>query len=70
MRALLYEINTRVLLRSASERLGRAATLDDVEDALLHRLAAQGFDWVWLLGVWRTGAAGRRSAASHPSPTR
>jgi glycosidase len=66
MRALLYEINTRVLLRSASERLGRAATLDDVENALLHRLAAQGFDWVWLLGVWRTGAAGRRISREIP----
>ena len=66
MRALLYEINTRVLLRSASERLGRAATFDDIEESLLDRLAAQGFDWVWLLGVWRTGAAGRRIAREIP----
>ncbi|HEX6101817.1 MAG TPA: alpha-amylase family glycosyl hydrolase, partial [Alphaproteobacteria bacterium] len=66
MRALLYEINTRVLLRSATERLGRTATFDDIEESLLDRLAAQGFDWIWLLGVWRTGAAGRRIAREIP----
>ena len=66
MSALLYEINTRVLLRTLSRRLGRAATLDDVEDAFLDRLAAHGFGWIWLLGVWRTGAAGRRIAGAIP----
>ena len=35
-------------------------TLDDVPDAELDRLSASGFDWLWLLSVWRTGAAGQR----------
>lgn len=35
-------------------------TLDDVPDAELVRLSARGFDWLWLLSVWRTGAAGQR----------
>jgi hypothetical protein len=26
----------------------------------LDRLAQSGFDWVWFLGVWQTGAAGRK----------
>jgi hypothetical protein len=56
----LYQINTRVWLTELSRRLGRPVTLDDVPDAELDRLAAQGFDWVWLLSVWRTGEAGRR----------
>jgi glycosidase len=56
----LYQINTRVWMTELSRALGRAATLDDVPDAELDHLAAQGFDWVWLLSVWQTGAAGRQ----------
>src|SRR5690242_10201211 len=63
---LLYQINTRVLLRSIGDRLGRAATLDDVDDGELDRIAAQGFDIVWFLGVWQTGDAGRRVSLSNP----
>jgi hypothetical protein len=29
------------------------ATLDDLPDANLDRLAEQGFDWVWFLSVWQ-----------------
>ncbi len=57
---LLYQINTRVWLTSLSETLGRAATLDDIPDAELDRLAELGFDWVWFLSVWQTGLAGQR----------
>jgi hypothetical protein len=56
----LYQINTRVWLTELSGKLGRAATLDDVPDAELDRLAELGFDWVWLLSVWQTGLAGQR----------
>src|SRR5262249_15193151 len=56
---LLYQINTRVWLTELSKRLGRAATLDDVPDAEIDRLAELGFDWVWFLSVWRTGQAGQ-----------
>jgi len=55
----LYQINTRVRLSERSAMLGRAATLDDIADTELDELAQQGFDWVWFLGVWQTGAAGR-----------
>jgi glycosidase len=56
----LYQINTRVWLTSLSETLGRPARLDDIPDVELDRLAGMGFDWVWFLSVWRTGAAGQR----------
>lgn len=56
----LYQINTRVWLTQLSVTLGRTATLDDVPDDRLDRLAAMGFDWIWLLSVWRTGAAARQ----------
>jgi hypothetical protein len=57
---LLYQMNTRVRLSELAARLGRRATLDDVPDEELDQLAAAGFDWVWPLGVWQTGPAGRQ----------
>jgi glycosidase len=62
----LYQINTRVWLTELSATLGRAATLDDISDADLDRLAAIGFDWIWLLSVWQTGAAGQRVSRENP----
>jgi hypothetical protein len=63
----LYQINTRVWLTELSRGLGRPATLDDVPDCALDEMAARGFDWVWLLSVWRTGAAGQRVSRSNPA---
>ncbi len=62
----LYQINTRVWLTDLSRGLGRPATLDDIPDAELDRLAEMGFDWVWMLSVWQTGAAGQRVSRSNP----
>ncbi|HEX8199445.1 MAG TPA: alpha-amylase family glycosyl hydrolase, partial [Isosphaeraceae bacterium] len=62
----LYEINTRVWLGELSRRPGRPATFDDVPDEALDRIAGLGFDWVWLLGVWQTGPAGRAVSRTHP----
>jgi glycosidase len=62
----LFQVNTRVYLTELGRGLGRPATLDDVPDEDLDRWAALGFDWVWLLSVWRTGEAGRRISRSRP----
>ena len=62
----LYQINTRVWLTELSESLGRAATLDDIPDAELDRLAEMGFDWIWLLSVWQTGPAAQQISRSQP----
>ncbi|HEY6867807.1 MAG TPA: alpha-amylase family glycosyl hydrolase [Candidatus Eisenbacteria bacterium] len=62
----LYQVNTRVWMTALSRSLGRAATLDDVPEASLDRLAELGLDWVWLLSVWRTGPEGRRISRSNP----
>ena len=51
----VYQINTCVWLTELARALGCPATLDDVPDADLDRVAGMGFDWVWLLSVWRTG---------------
>ena len=66
MPASLFEINTRPWVRRRAEELGRPATLDDMPDAELDRLAGMGFDWIWLLGVWQTGEEGRRIARTLP----
>lgn len=55
----LFQINTRVWLTELSRGLGRRATLDDIPDVELDRLASLGFDWIWMLSVWQTGPAGR-----------
>jgi glycosidase len=56
----LLQINTRVWLTDLSRRLGRPVTLDDISDEELDRLAAPGFDWIWLLSVWQTGRAAQQ----------
>ena len=44
----LFQVNTRVRLSELTAELGRPATLDDIPDAELDRLAADGFDIVWM----------------------
>jgi len=56
----LYQINTRVWLTELSMALGRPATLDDIPNAELDRLAELGFQWIWFLSVWQTGQAARQ----------
>jgi len=63
---LLFQANTRVWLRRLQKPNGRVATLDDLPDAELDALAASGFEWVWMLGVWQTGPAGRAISLSRP----
>ncbi|MBN9089098.1 MAG: alpha-amylase [Reyranella sp.] len=63
----LLEINTRVWLRRLSREAGRPVTLATVDDAHLDDIARRGFDWVWLLSVWRTGAASRAVSRSNPA---
>lgn len=63
---LLYQINTRVWLTELARKLGRPATLDDIPDADLDRLAKMGFDWIWFLSVWQTGLAAQKVSRSNP----
>ncbi len=55
MNPSLYQINTKALLST----LGSGATLEDVPNSFLDSLARKGFDWVWLLGVWKIGPTGQ-----------
>lgn len=61
----LIQIPTRVWLQGLGKGLGRAATLADVPDADLEAWATAGFDWIWLLGVWRIGPAVHAAALAN-----
>jgi hypothetical protein len=66
MHRSLYQINTRVWLAELARGWQRPATLDDIPDAELDRIAAMGFDWVWFLSIWQTGLAGQLVSRTHP----
>jgi glycosidase len=60
----LYQINTRVRLTQIGT--GRPATLDDFPNSEIDRLAKAGYDFVWLLGIWQTGPAGKNVSLANP----
>ena len=63
----LYQINTRAFTFELGQNLGRDATLDDISDGYLDQLAERGFEWIWFLGVWQTGAASRKVSRESPN---
>ena len=60
----ILEINTRLWLRELGG--GAPAILRDVPEAALSAWEAEGFDAVWLMGVWTPSAVSRRIASEHP----
>jgi hypothetical protein len=60
MHPLLYETFARVWLAESGAR-----SLADVPDGVLDRLAAAGFDHLWLMGVWTIGTIGAQIAREH-----
>lgn len=62
----LYEINTWVWLTELSARHGRVLSLQDVPVEEWDRLADLGFDFVYLMGVWRRSLIGRRIFRTDP----
>ena len=63
---LLYQVNTRVLMAGMARQFGRPVSFDDIPDEALRAVAGLGFDWIWFLGVWQTGAAARAISRSNP----
>lgn len=63
---LLYEVATRPWLARLSGRYGRRVTLGDVPFEELEALAQRGFDYLWTMGVWRTGDEAARIAREQP----
>jgi hypothetical protein len=61
--AFILEINTRIWLRQLGG--GTPLPLDQVADSVLDQWENQGFDAVWLMGVWHIGNKSREIARSH-----
>jgi hypothetical protein len=59
---IFFEAPAHLWLARLSARAGRPLRLDEVPDEELDRLARVGVSWVWLMGVWQTGAHGRAAA--------
>jgi hypothetical protein len=55
----LYEINTWVWLEELSAKQGKTVTLGTVPDKEWDALRALGFDFLWLMGVWKRSPAAR-----------
>jgi hypothetical protein len=63
----LYEINTWTWLEQLSARLKKDITIADVPDSEWDALATQGFQIVWLMGVWRRSPISRRMNVENPA---
>ena len=61
----VFEVNTWVWLAELGRAGGKAVTLGAVPRAEVERLAAHGFDAVWLMGVWERSPAARAVSRSH-----
>lgn len=59
---VLFQLNARTFVRS----LGPDATLDAVDDEVLDRVLPPEVDWLYLLGVWQTGAASAEVSRAEP----
>ncbi len=55
---VLYEVNSRVVLRELSAAAGKPVTLGTFPPALLDEWKGLGLDAVWLMGVWSSGPGG------------
>jgi hypothetical protein len=62
----LFQINPRVWLDRLSREAGKLIILADIDDTTIDGFAENGFDWIWLLSVWQTGAAGRPVSRGNP----
>jgi hypothetical protein len=53
----LYEIPALVWLNDLARRFSRPVTLGSVPESVWDELAAQGWDFIWLMGVWERSPA-------------
>ncbi len=62
----LYEINTWTWLEQLSSRLGKNISLAEVPDSEWDAVATQGFNIIWLMGVWQRSPISRRMNVENP----
>ncbi len=62
----LYEINACIFINRMARKYRQTMTLITVPDEEWQLLARQGFDLVWLMGVWQRSPNSRQEALHHP----
>eukprot|EP01101_Sappina_pedata_P009372 TRINITY_DN544_c0_g2_i1.p1 TRINITY_DN544_c0_g2~~TRINITY_DN544_c0_g2_i1.p1 ORF type:complete len:532 (+),score=136.62 TRINITY_DN544_c0_g2_i1:127-1596(+) len=64
----MIEISTRPWLYALSQKYGRnISTLAEIPDEQLQNLVDQGYDMVWMMGVWELGPYGLNHDRTDPS---
>ena len=63
----LYEINTWAWLEELSAKYSRRISLRDVPASEWDEIAALGFDFVWLMGMWERSPLGRAFFQTDPA---
>ncbi len=58
----LYEINTVLWLRELSAKYAKTITLGSVPSREWDKIKRYKFDYVWLMGIWKRSAVGRKIA--------
>lgn len=62
----IFQASARHLV-SGTDPAQAPGTLDSINDQWLGSIAQQGFNWLYLYGVWDSGNAGRAVSRAHPS---
>ena len=62
---VIYEVNTRILLRELSASEGGKVTLGTIPDRVIDEWAGYGFHAVWMMGAWDSGPQGVAIAREH-----
>ncbi len=63
---LIYEINTRVWLYNLHTELGEEISLLKIPDEYWFELIETGFDWIWLMGLWKHSPLTMEDLSRHP----
>jgi len=62
----LYEINTRNWLHSLRKKFGEELTLLTIPENIWINIIEKGFDWIWLMGVWKHSPLNKEELMQHP----
>ena len=64
----LYQVSARPWLYELSQEKGVTITaLKDIPDDVLQSIKDQGFDYLWIMGVWKIGEYGIKHDRTKPS---
>ena len=63
----LYEINTNQYIERISKKYHQRLTLGTIPDEEWQQLAQEGFELIWLMGVWQRSQGARQKALAEPA---